>query len=335
MPKFDLSSDDKILWDSLMSVFIRPMLTVGDEIGFFSAIDQGATNLQDIASKLNISFKAAEILASVLASMHYVVKKGHQVALTPTAKNYLLPQSAFYWGALFRNFQDKTLHQRILQALKSTSPQLTHQAQSFTQMWEEGTITKEAAVSFTSDMQTEHSAAAAYLAQSGVFNNVNHLLDVGAGSGCFGLAFINNYPDKHVTLFDLPNVCELIKHEGKGNTVTIYAGNFLKEPWPKKHDAILLSQILHDWPREIDEQILARAYTALEPGGKIVIHEMLLDENKDSPQTVVFCDLLMFINHRSQQSTRNELFGLLSKAGFKNPTAQPMFGYFSAITAVK
>lgn len=337
MTILESSNDDKILWDTWMSIFHMPILTVADEIGFFSIINQGTTNLQDIANKLNVSFRGAEILANTLATLQYIIKKDHNIFLTSTVKNYLLPDSSCYWGTVFQRFREKPEHQRIMQALKNSSPLLKYQEKSFTQMWEDGTITPEAAQSFTQGMQTMHFAAAEYLAKSGVFNGVNNLLDVGAGSGCFGLAFLNNYANKMTTLFDLPNVCEIIKGYNTENKhqITIHAGNFLKESWPKNHDAILLSQILHDWPFEICQQILQSAYNSLESGGKIFIHEMLLNENKDSPTATVFFDLLMFINHRSQQFAQHELFELLTKAGFKNPSVKPMFGYFSVITASK
>ena len=97
----------------------------------------------------------------------------------------------------------------------------------------------------------------------------------------------------------------------------------------------MLSQILHDWPYETCKRILCLAYDALEANGRIFIHEMILDENKTSPKTTVFFDLLMFINHQSQQFSETELFNLLSECGFRYMKTCPMLGYFSLISAVK
>lgn len=97
----------------------------------------------------------------------------------------------------------------------------------------------------------------------------------------------------------------------------------------------MLPTILHDWPYEMYRQILKSAYEALEPNGKTFIHEMLLDENKTSPTTTVFFDLLMFINHQSQQFTQKEIFHLLGECGFKKMKHCSMFGYFSLIEAIK
>ena len=62
---------------------------------------------------------------------------------------------------------------------------------------------------------------------------------------------------------------------------------------------------------------------------------MLLNHDRSGPLTVACFDMLMLINHGSQQFTKNELFNLLSAAGFKDLNVIPGFGYFSLITGKK
>lgn len=114
------------------------------------------------------------------------------------------------------------------------------------------------------------------------------------------------------------------------------AGNFfIKDNWPNNCDGILLSQILHDWPLEKCKLILENAYSSLPHGGTIYIHEMLLDDDRSSPLTTSCFNLLMFVNHQSQQFNKSELTNLLLSCGFCNPKTIQTFGYYSITTATK
>lgn len=207
-------------------------------------------------------------------------------------------------------------------------------------MWEEGAITPEAASNFTKKMHSTIFAPSLGAVKRGLFKSTKKLLDVGGGSGCFSIAFLQEYPQKEAMVFELSAVCnETKKYVEEYNLldkISIHPGNFFnKEDWPTDFDGILLSQIVHDWPLDRCKIILEHAYNSMPPSGKIYIHEMLLDDDKGSPLSTICFDLLMFINHKSQQFTKNELFDLLSSIGFKNPQMEKTFGYFSIVTAIK
>lgn len=141
-------------------------------------------------------------------------------------------------------------------------------------------------------------------------------------------------------MFDLPAVCKVtkkyMKEYGSAKNVSVHPGNFfLQDDWPTDCDGILLSQILHDWRLDECTILLKHARKVLPTGGKIYIHEMLLDDNKTSPLATVCFDLLMFINHQSQQFTKEMLFELLKSCGFSAPKTTPTFGYYSITTATK
>lgn len=74
---------------------------------------------------------------------------------------------------------------------------------------------------------------------------------------------------------------------------------------------------------------------AIPPGGKIFVQEILLDEEKASPGVAVAFDVMMCLNHGSQQFTAGELLGLLKEAGFVDPAIVHRFGYYSLTTARK
>ncbi len=81
--------------------------------------------------------------------------------------------------------------------------------------------------------------------------------------------------------------------------------------------------------------MLKKSFDALPNNGRIFIHEMLLDEGKCSPITATAFNLLMYVNHGSQQFTKSQLFNLLELIGFKNCDYIKTHHYYSLIIAQK
>jgi hypothetical protein len=330
---------DKSMWDVWLSMWRLAATTVAHEIGFFKALQGQSLTTEKLSSQLSISQRAVEALAGVLAGDGFLIKRANILTLSPAAETYLLAGSSFYWGAQLVGLRQRQEHERVLAAVKSSEPKLYFDSNSLSQMWKEGTITSEAAHNFTEKMQATISAPSFIATNTDSFKSIKNLLDMGAGSACFSIAFAERYLDAKVTVFDLPPVCEVAKEyinkSAVAKRITIQPGNFFKDKWPNGHDGILFSQILHDWPLEVCKHLIEMAYQSLEDGGQIVIHEMLLNKNRTKPLTTACFDLLMFINHGSQQFAKNEIFDLLRSAGFKRPQSKKGLGYYSIISAEK
>jgi 16S rRNA G1207 methylase RsmC len=116
---------------------------------------------------------------------------------------------------------------------------------------------------------------------------MHHVLDVGAGSGALSIALLQKYPHLKATLMDIPSVCNIASQyllqygvHQRSNVVDFDMFSKIK-PYPTGHDAILFSQILHDWNFEQGRFLLQKAYDALQDGGKVVIHEKLTNPHQN------------------------------------------------------
>lgn len=332
-------AQDNPMWDIWMSMYHLPVVSVSDHLGLFSQICDKGLNAISLSKKLKVSIRSVEVLAEALISLGFLSKKNKIYSLNQTSRTYLLPKSPFYWGAILKSVQNKDEYKKILTAIESGSNQLKHNNKTFTEMWKEGSITTKAAANFTEKMHATIFAPAVSAIDSGLFKNTKNLLDAGGGSGCFSIAYLKKYPKCKSTIFELPVVCDVSKkyidQYQLSDKISTHSGNFFnRKDWPIGHDGVLLSQILHDWPTKACEVILKNAYDSLPAGGKIYIHEMLLTENK-SPSAIAFFDLLMLINHHSQQFTKKQIFNLLKKSGFKNCLVKNTFGYYSIIVGTK
>lgn len=332
---------DKAMWDIWMSIYHLSIVSAADELNLFNTLKNKKLTITELSEAIGLDHRSITALIEPLRGLELLeMYNNTSFGLTPIASTYLLPQSPFYWGAILEAQRGREEHKKILEAIKTDSKQLIFGKKTFTDMWQEGSITPEAAYNFTRKMHATIFAPSLNAIKSGLFKSTKKLLDVGGGSGCFSIAYIQEYPENEATVFELPNVCieteKYIKESSLLDKISIHPGNFfIKENWPSGFDGILLSQIVHDWPLKDCNHIIENAYNALPCGGKIYIHEMLLHETTASPLTIACFDLLMLINHKSQQFTKSELFDLLTSHGFKNPEVKETFGYYSVVYATK
>jgi acetylserotonin N-methyltransferase len=171
------------------------------------------------------------------------------------------------------------------------------------------------------------------------FAGIKRILDVGGGSGCFMIASAQAHPKLTATIMELGTMCEAaapyINAGGVGDRVDTKAVNMFREPWPAGYDAVFFSNIWHDWNFRTCEWLARRAYEALPKGGRIMLHEALLDDGGAGPATTAAFSMLMLLATQGQQFTFGELKGLLEAGGFRDVETKPTAGYYSITTGYK
>jgi acetylserotonin N-methyltransferase len=180
--------------------------------------------------------------------------------------------------------------------------------------------------------------AAMGLARSGRIAPVQRVLDVGGGTGCFGIALALVQPDLRCTVLERPGICRLadryIAAYGVQDRVSTQAANLFEDAWPSGHDAIFFSTIFHDWGWEDFRCLVERSFAALPPGGHIYLHEKLLAA-KDGPRLAPSCSTTMLLFEEGTHCTAGDLDQLLSHVGFADIAVFPAYGFFSLISGRK
>ena len=331
--------DDSPLYDVWLGFLRGAALSAADELGLFEVLGTQTLRAEALARRLKASSAGVDALLRVLASEGFVAARGPGFHATESGRLYLRRSSPFYWGAALESARLRPEHQRLLQALRTEKAGLASGGKSFTEMWRQGELSPEAAGKFTRTMHATIFPAATAAAARGLFSRSRAVLDVGGGSGAFCLAAAKRHPRLRGTVFDLPPVCAIAQANARrmrlASRVLTHPGNFFRDAWPRDCDTVLLSNIFHDWPAEVCAELAAKAYESLPPGGRVMIHEMLLDADKLGPATPLRFSLLMFMNHRSRQFTAAEVRAILERAGFSRSTVRPTLGYYSMSIAVK
>ncbi len=110
---------------------------------------------------------------------------------------------------------------------------------------------------------------------------VNRLIDVGGGIGDIAASLCDKHPDLNVTLINLPSALDLVRENaaarGLAERITPISVDMYREPYPKG-DAVLFARILYPMNRQFCTMLLKKAYEALEPGGRVLIVDMVISD---------------------------------------------------------
>lgn len=147
------------------------------------------------------------------------------------------------------------------------------------------------------------------------------LLDVGGATGTYSEAFLAASPALRATIFDLPPVVELararLERAGLLDRVTLVAGDYHADPLPVGHDLALLSAVIHSNSPEQNLALYRRVHDALEPGGRIVIRDHVMEPERTSPRAGAIFAINMLVGTAGGGTyTYGEIRDGLEQAGF-------------------
>ncbi|HEY7261140.1 MAG TPA: methyltransferase [Trebonia sp.] len=165
------------------------------------------------------------------------------------------------------------------------------------------------------------------------------MLDVGGGSGAHAIGAVTRWPHLRAFVLDVAPVCdvasEFIAAQGLQDSIETRSGDIFEDPFPKA-DLHFYSNIYHDWSREKGAFLTRKSFESLPAGGRIVVHEMLLDDDKAGPLTATGYNIGMLLwSVDGLQYSGRELAAMLAEAGFREIQTKPTFGYNSIVTGIK
>jgi hypothetical protein len=331
------TGNHRVIWNILLSRYSLPLVAVADELGVFAVLEQAPLTRDEAAARFGLTAEWAEIVLGTLATLELARVQDGRFHLTDTAANFLVPDSPYYCGGTFQNFARRDSNTANLRRAMHSADTDSDRYQ--VRDWQPGEITLAQAEAGARALHGLSFATAVSTARRGNFSGVRRLLDVAGGAGAFAIALALRHPDLRCTVAELPVVCQVTQRYaaefGVSDQVDATPLNMFFEPWPTGYDAVLLSNVLHDWGEAHRAMLLRRAFEALPAGGRIYINEMLMADAADGPSGPVLFSLNMRVGTMGKQFTAPELRGALEDAGFHSVSVQNTYGYFSLTTAYK
>ncbi len=270
------------------------VLLTAFELGIFTLLSNSEKSAKEIAINQNLNTDAVEQLMNVLCALELLEKKKGKFSNLPIAEKFLVKGKPDFLSRIYHNINLWDSWSSLTQVVKTGT--VTHQTQI---------IDKEDdwLKNFIGAMHNRAKKTAPGIVQNINLEGVNSLLDLGGGSGVFAMAFKNQKNKLKATVFDLPNVIPLtkdyIKKEGFDGKINTIAGDYLKDDIGSGYDLIFLSAIIHSNSFEENQKLILKCATALNPGGRILIDDFIMNENKTGPVRGAIFAINMLVGTKS------------------------------------
>jgi acetylserotonin N-methyltransferase len=357
--------DDRRLWDLWLSGLHQPAIVAAEEAGIFTALAEAPASVADLAARLQFDERATGVLLRLLAALRLLIVRDGSYHLSIEARTYLVKSSPWYWAPMASVAVSDWHRDRLLAKLRQRgsdrvagpegTPLVSTEGRPADD-WAAGSVSLQRAGEVAARMHAHSLPAAVGVARhyfgrgnfgpggagprdAGSDDGLTRVLDVGGGSGCFMVAAAQAHPHLRCTVMELPAMCEVangyIRDGGVAGRVDTCAVDMFREPWPRGYDAIFFSNVWHDWNVRTCQWLAGRAFDALPAGGRIVLHEMLLDEDGAGPVTAASFSLLMLLATQGQQFTLGELRVILEGAGFVGIETTATHPYYSVVTGYR
>jgi len=290
------------------------------KLDLFTAIGDKTLTDKEIATKIKGSQRGVEKLLNALVAVGLLTKIDDKYANTPSGQSLLAKDSTKYIGhMIIHHHHLMESWSQLDQAILSGRP-IESRASCSPEEWRE---------SFLMGMFNMAMRVAPKLVSEINLRSKYHLLDLGGGPGTYAIHFCLNNPQLKATVFDLPATRpfaeKTIAKFGLADQISFMAGNYLKEEIKGHYDVAWLSQILHGEGPDECQNIIRKAISALEPGGLIIIHDLILNNTMDGPLFPALFSLNMLLGTSSGQSySEKQIMEMLSALGVKDIRRIPL-----------
>jgi SAM-dependent methyltransferase len=288
------------------------------ELEVFEAIAAGVRSAADIATAIQASARGAELLLNAAVAIGLLEKRDNRFFNTPMAETCLTRggqgciadslklESAFYrrWGHLAAAVKTGQRPEDNVRDERS-GDWVRHFEYALYNM------TRPIAPGIADALALPEDRAL-------------RVLDVGGGHGGYSIALAQRYPRLTATVFELPRVVpvtrEIVAQAGLAERVFVQEGDFQRDDLGNGYDVALVFGVLNGEPPEGRPALIAKVFAALNPGGRIVLRDFVLDTDRAGPlEAAIFALQMLLATDAGGLDTRDDWARWLRAAGFTPP----------------
>ncbi len=291
-------------------------LRVGVSLDVFSKLSKGPKSAHEVAAELSANEDGIEFLMNALTALGFLEKNG-KYSNSEQAETYLSTHSQLYFGDYVLDDRVAQAWMKLADVIKTGKPANTvnqvEKAEEF--------FPKLAETIFPMNYGTAHLVATELKIET--LPAPARVLDVAAGSGVWSLPLAERNKKLHVDAVDFPAVLKVTEkfaaRHGVADRYSYISGDWsdcdFKDDY---YDVVCLGHILHSEGKERSEALLKASYKCLKPGGKLVVAEMISDNERCKavfPQ--LFAINMFLLTEKGCVFTLGELEEMFAAAGFK------------------
>ncbi|MBZ5502078.1 MAG: methyltransferase domain-containing protein [Acidobacteriia bacterium] len=306
----------QIVWS-----FAQPLaLQAAIENRVFDVLDAGPKTIEEVSQATGASVRGLAAVMNLLVGIQFLAKTPDgRYALTPESSAFLVSTKPGYYGGFVRQIVSGLIPHflQLPEIVRTGKPVENHVGSS-----EAPEFFEELVVNI---LPVAYAGARAVAEALGVSRAVQPVpvLDIGAGSGVWGIALAQASPQVRVTAVDFPGVLavtrKVAQQFGVADQFTCAGGDIFKDDLGSGYAVATLGHILHMAGPDANRSLLKRIFSALAPGGTLVIGEFIVNEDRTGPvEPLAFAINMLIHTENGNAYTLGEIRAWLQEAGFVN-----------------
>ncbi len=304
--------------------------------GVFDALDSAPKTIEETAHATGASVRGLRAVMEALAGHGLLTRgSGGKYGLASDAAAFLVKGRPGYMGELVKHFTSDLFPKwaNLAEVVRVGRPmQPVNDETSGTAFFEH----------FVEGLFPMNYPAASALADSLVREGVapRKALDLAAGSGVWGIALAQKFPDLKVIAVDWAQVLNVTRkvaeRNGLADRFSYIAGDLEQADFGKGYDVALLGHILHSQGEKLSRSLLKKTHSALERGGRIAIAEFLVSEDRSGPPMgLTFAVNMLVATEEGDAFSFPQIATWLHETGFEDARLAEVPGPASVIVARK
>lgn len=281
-------------------------LMTAHQLGIFEALREPKT-AADVAAQCGTDTGMTEKLLIACCSLGVVRRDGDHFVLTRLACDTLLPESPRYLGGVLDHSETlwwvfTGLPDIIRTGGRGAAPK---PPEAFISRWHEHWI--------WAMHGNAANGVAQWVARQLDLSDRSLLLDVGGGPGTYSIALCQRFTNLKAVVWDVSQTIaiaeQVIERFHMKDRIAVQEGDWNRDEFGEGYDCLLMSNILHGHGSQAETR-LEQGMRALVPGGLLIAHDFLLNNDKSGPLPAALFNLMI------GAYTVNELIAVIRSVGF-------------------
>ncbi len=311
------------------------ILSAALQLQVFSHIAAGSRTAAAIARAAGASERGMTMLLDALTALELLEKKNGEYILLKFSRQYLVRDSPEYVGSIMENDALWNAWSQLTECVRTGKPFMQVNQQNHAEAF------------FPVLIRTLHITgrqSARRLAQAlgaGAEHRGLRVLDVGCGSGVWGIAMAEADAAARLTAQDFPAVLDhtrrFLEQHGVADRYDFLPGDLNQVAYGQaRYDLALLGNIVHSEGESASRALFRNLHAALRPGGRVVVIDMIPNDGRTGPFFPLMFALNMLVNtNAGSVYTLAEYSQWLRDAGFDRIETLDIASHSPAIVAAK
>jgi SAM-dependent methyltransferase len=287
----------------------------------------GAVPAAALRAGLGLAERPTDVLLTYCAALGLVdrdIDADDRIELTELGRRHLVAGSPFDLRPYYASLAERPAVGELVEVLRTDRPaawaSAKHVDADHSSDWSGRLGDVAFAGRVTAAMDARGAFLAPALAAAVADQPITALFDIGGSSGVYGAAVLADRPGARGTVLERPPVDAaartMLAARGLADRIDVVTADMFADPFPSGFDAHLFSHVLHYWDAPRVEQLMAKSFAAIAPGGVLIDHDTHIDADKRGPLPVAEYSVLLMHSTPGKCWSIGELTRMARRVGF-------------------